>query len=218
MGEVIVVCVKWGTKYRASYVNILRNMVRRNLSVPHEFVCFTEDGSGLDRDITVRPLPDPLEGWWNKVSLFRPGLFPQSATVIFLDLDLVIVASINFLLDGGEPFKIVSNFERIGMGKLKTREQCKFNSSVMRISPGACDHVFRRFRWRWLAFRSFRTDQDWISYCCPDAATFPAGKIVSFKRTMDSGDEPPPGTAIVLFHGRPNPHEIGRPFLQQHWH
>ena len=49
--KIKVVCVKYGTKYGPEYVNKLYNGVKRNLSLPHEFACFTEDGEGLDQNI-----------------------------------------------------------------------------------------------------------------------------------------------------------------------
>ena len=51
-----VVCLKHGKKYSAEYVNVLYRMVTRNLTVPHNFVCFTEDPTGLDMGIQVKPL------------------------------------------------------------------------------------------------------------------------------------------------------------------
>ena len=38
-----VVCVKYGTKYGADYVNKLYYGVKKHLSLPHTFTCFTED-------------------------------------------------------------------------------------------------------------------------------------------------------------------------------
>ena len=46
-----VVCVKYGNKYDSSQVNILYEMVRRNISLPFSFSCFTDDSSGLDDNI-----------------------------------------------------------------------------------------------------------------------------------------------------------------------
>ena len=51
-----VVCVKYGTKYGADYVNKLFAGVKRHLSIAHTFTCFTEDSSGLDPQIVVQPL------------------------------------------------------------------------------------------------------------------------------------------------------------------
>merc|ERR1711871_504757 len=95
-----VVCVKWGTKYDASYVNKLASSVRRHLSVPHDFTCFTDDASSLDPGITARPLPDavPFHGWWFKAVLFssEAGL-PLGARVLYLDLDTVVTGCLDEL-------------------------------------------------------------------------------------------------------------------------
>ena len=42
-----VICIKWGDKFGASYVNRLYKMVDKNMTKPYRFVCFTDNGSGL---------------------------------------------------------------------------------------------------------------------------------------------------------------------------
>src|SRR5260370_39977505 len=42
-GDVNVVCLKWGVKYPADYVNRLHRMVKRSLERPHRFVCLDDD-------------------------------------------------------------------------------------------------------------------------------------------------------------------------------
>lgn len=62
-----VVCVKWGSwcsPHGPRYVNNLFRGVSRNLTKEHRFICFTDDPSGLDPGIEVRPLPKNLKGWW----------------------------------------------------------------------------------------------------------------------------------------------------------
>lgn len=46
-----VVCVKYGTKYGADYVNKLYYGVKTHLSLPHTFHCFTESAEGLDSNV-----------------------------------------------------------------------------------------------------------------------------------------------------------------------
>ena len=36
------VCVYYGDKYIFKYVEVLYNMVKRNLTLPHKFICFTD--------------------------------------------------------------------------------------------------------------------------------------------------------------------------------
>ena len=57
MIKVNVMCLKWGNKYGPEYVNRLHNMVKRNLTIPHRFVCFTDDPKGLQEGIETFPCP-----------------------------------------------------------------------------------------------------------------------------------------------------------------
>ena len=43
-----IICMKWGDKYGAEYVNRLYNMVRRNLTLDFQMVCLTDDSTGID--------------------------------------------------------------------------------------------------------------------------------------------------------------------------
>jgi hypothetical protein len=48
-----VFCLKWGTKYGPEYVNKLYNMVQRNTTLDYEFICLTENKTGLDPHINI---------------------------------------------------------------------------------------------------------------------------------------------------------------------
>ena len=52
------VCLKWGTKYTSEFVNKLDNMISRNVSVPYQLHCMTEDPTGIKPTIEIIPLPD----------------------------------------------------------------------------------------------------------------------------------------------------------------
>ncbi len=71
-----IVCLKYGNKYSAEYVNKLFAMVKRNLTVPFEFVCFTEDNTDINPDIRVNliPLISGVVGWWYKPIFFKSKL------------------------------------------------------------------------------------------------------------------------------------------------
>ena len=226
----IVCCVKWGPKYPALYANRLRRMVRRHLGQPHDFVCLTDDPTGLDPDIAPIRLPDAgFTGFWNKISLFRSDLFEPGRTIVYLDVDVVIVGSLDFLLDEtAAELTIIRGFNK----------NVGFNSSVMRFKAGALSRVYDAFAGdapAVVASGRYAGDQDWICEKVPDAAFFPAGKIVSYKKDMKShvllaakklGLEfswlraphwltvsPPAGASIVVFHGKPDPEDVmAKPF------
>ena len=108
-----VVCIKWGTKYPAYYVNRLFRGVSKHLNRPFRFLCFTEHPEGLIDGIEVHPLPvEPFEaemveamnaegrkGAWRKVSLFRPGLAGMSGPVLGFDIDVVVTGPLDDLVE-----------------------------------------------------------------------------------------------------------------------
>ena len=100
-----VLCMKWGTKYPADYVNRLYSMVARNMQRKFRFVCLTEDGQGLAEQIESFPLPElsvdlggPERGW-NKLAVFAEELYDLKGKVLCLDLDLIITGSLDDLFD-----------------------------------------------------------------------------------------------------------------------
>ena len=103
----LVVCVKYGTKYGPDYVNKLYHGVQKNLTIPHNFICYTEDPSGLDKEINVAPLNKGFDGWWNKASIFN-GSFQDGTKVIYIDLDMIIVGNIDYLAESPYAFATMS--------------------------------------------------------------------------------------------------------------
>ena len=119
---ITVVCWKWKkddyrSKFESWHVDVLRDMVRRNTSVPHRFVCITDDASGIfDPSVEIIPLwanPAPNYG-----SHMRPNCFVRlpafssemksllGEKFIWLDLDTVITGNIDHILSDEADFKI----------------------------------------------------------------------------------------------------------------
>ena len=138
-----VICMKWGTAYGPEYVNILAAMVKRHLTLPHRFVCFTDETTGINPGIETRPIPEiplgsaPVFSGWRKLSSLSPKLGLEG-TVLFLDLDLVIMDNIDgfFTYEPGE-FCIIENWTQMGRGI--------GNSSVYRYEAGKHDDIFEDF-------------------------------------------------------------------------
>lgn len=214
-----VVCIKWGDKYSAEYVNKLYSMVQRHLTLPHRFVCFTDNPEGIDDGIETKELlSNNLEGWWNKLSLFKEDVSDLSGEILFLDLDVVIVSRIDYLFSDrvDEPFLSLEDF---------IQPKKTFNSSVFRLKIGSCTSVWdksvnlERDGQGSKAFgRHFHGDQDYITYVLYPFGEhlkhcFSEKKIISYKR----GGDPSPETSIVVFHGSPNPHEVSKSWVRQNW-
>jgi len=227
-----VVCVKWGSKYGPEYVNILQAMVKRHLSLPHRFICFTDDKTGLNPDVETFPLTETyLEGWWHKLTLFKSDLFGLTGRTLYMDLDVVIIDSIDcFFNDYDDRFVIIKDWN--------SNDRFTFwNSSVFSYDIGKLSFVWDNFsKERVKQFGG--GDQIWISRQIPDATTWPKTWCRSFKyECIDRApyrdatetrnkDGIPEGCKIVIFHGQPNPPEAltgkvlrypAAPWIADHW-
>ena len=223
-----VVCLKWGEKYSAQYVNRLYAMVSRFLKQPFTFHCLTESPEGLNPDIQVLDLPDlGLQGWWYKLLFFKKGFLPFSSDdlVLYLDLDVVILDDLNKVLEKIKD----SNLLCISADKSPGR----MNSSVMLFKPDKLDFVWSSF-WEQREFitMKFHGDQDWIERVVPSANILEKSIVCSFKLDLSSktpysfgsvgrwlrrrfwpwlapkGEVPKPDCTIVLFHGKPDPEDV----------
>lgn len=226
-----VVCLKWGDKYSADYVNVLHSMVQRHLTLPHEFVCFTENTAGINKNISIMPLPVlPVQGWWYK-PYFLSAELPLKGTVLFLDLDIVIFRNINnlFTYEPGK-FCIIRDFNR------SMRKQWdRMNSSVFRTTTGKYDNLWNDFKQNTRVHMTRnRGDQDWMFRHIRDHVFYPdewiqsykwemrdknALKMINGKRNFANNESPKvrTDTSIAVFHGDPNPADCTDTWVKQYW-
>jgi len=95
------VCLKWGTKYDAEYVNRLYTMLKRNCREEFTLYCCTEDDTDIKSEVEIVNLPIEeysLESWWWKMWIVSKE-FPVKGKCIFFDLDTVIQNDIQEIID-----------------------------------------------------------------------------------------------------------------------
>ena len=125
MFKINVCCVKEGGKYDSDYVNTLYLMTKRNLTIPFDFICLTENPQNLFKQIKVINLEDrSIKGWWNKCLLFKPGFL--SGSCLYLDLDMIIIKNIDEFIINNQCLNILCNPQSVN-NKIKYR----INSSMM---------------------------------------------------------------------------------------
>lgn len=206
-----IVCLKWGNKYSSEYVNKLYNMVKRNISYDFNFICFTEDSSGLDSNIKTLPLLDKkLNGWWNKLWLFSSQVANQLnyEPTLYLDLDIILVDNIDCFFDIKKDFVIIHEWMRN-----KHKNASSFNSSVIKYNPGMFNHIWENFEKNATQImKTYPGDQDWISKQVPSASVWPENWCKSFKWHCTTKNNEactvPSESRIIVFHGLPNPHDL----------
>jgi hypothetical protein len=190
---ITVACVKWGTKYGPEFVNRLYYMVERNLTIPFRFCCYTEDATDLIPEVNVIPIEsDDLEGYWNKVALFK--LF--TGKVLYIDLDTVIQNNIDKLITHSPVLCGVKTYwseistdgsEYYVTMKWKT----PFNSSVMVWNA-------EDYYWVWDVFASdmdmyilkYFGDDKFLGNEVPNKTAFPKGWIYSRTRGLGNNEKP----------------------------
>eukprot|EP00397_Hematodinium_sp_SG-2012_P033232 GEMP01035480.1.p1 GENE.GEMP01035480.1~~GEMP01035480.1.p1 ORF type:complete len:441 (+),score=101.80 GEMP01035480.1:374-1696(+) len=105
-----VVCVKWGTLYSFDDVatlfrGVTTHMTRRGV----RFICFTDDDNGaVIEGVEMQPLPVGFTKWWGKAFLFKSERLHDFATVVYLDLDQIIVGPVDALFELNCPFTTLS--------------------------------------------------------------------------------------------------------------
>lgn len=209
-----IVCIKWGDLYGPEYVNILFDMVRRNLKTytKGRFICFTDDAEGLDPEITVKPLPEQVTGWWNKIYLFKEGLFPKGDRILYLDQDTVISGKIDDIVKYEGDFAILRDFYRPDhcQGSCFAWTPTVFSEAIWQAWESAKRPEFKGGDQEWIEkvaeLHNFKMDilQD----------LFPE-KFVSYK--AHCRNSLPRGAKIIIFHGLPRPHEVKGNWVEHLW-
>lgn len=135
-----IICVKWGDRYSAAFVNRLYKMVAENTTLDFEFYCYTEDPSGVDDHINIIPMPDDdLEGFWPKLRMFEKGFGDLRGKCVYFDLDVVIHNNIDDILNTpAEGLTLVKGF-------WKETSDVDINSSVILWEADTLNHVWEYF-------------------------------------------------------------------------
>lgn len=228
---ITVLCVRFGNKYNSEYVEKLRNMVSRHLTVPYEFVCLTDSQHPIPGvKSIVRPNEGYNRGWWHKVHMFDPGL-GLSGRILYFDLDIIIHDNIDKLVsDDKDTFWGIRDFNRKfhpGWSAL--------NSSALSWIGGQHTELFTDFKADLTRAQKLHGDQDWIWQQAKSKIKFwPDSWIQSYKWEIRDKSEVimqngkrgfkitrnpviPADCAVCVFHGDPNPHDVQDPYVLDNW-
>ena len=211
-----IVCMKWGTRYPATYVNCLWSAIRRNTARPTRLLSYTDDPTGIDKDVETLPMP-PLvlparvaNLPWRKVALWAKGVPGISGDVLFLDLDTVITGSLDEFFDYApkSTFCVIENWTQMGSGI--------GNTSCYRFRVGAHAYLYDRMRDDGEAvLAAFRNEQQFVSRTITEKTFWPEPWCVSFKHTLMPkwpvnffrSASLPSDAKVVCFPGKPDPDE-----------
>lgn len=195
-----VCCIKFGEYYTAEYVNILCAGVQKHLKASHEFVCFTDDPTGINSSVDCRARPD-FGTWWNKYWCFRV----HGGPVLYLDLDVCVTGPLD---------RIATYCPGIVEDWLVTDQ---YNGSVISWEDGQLKPLLYSYN-EGIKDR-YRGFQYWMSEEPLRGAlgmrTYPAGWCVSYRE--HAIEEPPATCSVVCFHGQPKPHHVTEGWVADAW-
>lgn len=218
MEPVNIVCMKWGTRYGSEYVNILYNMVKRNITLPFRFICMTEIKEGINEEVEICDLPDfeePPEEYlrhclaWRKLALFDKKVLDLKGKMLFLDLDVVIIDNIDCFFSYSDKLAIIENWSQpkrlIGQASAFCFEVGKHYNLLEKYINQQAE-----------VLKNYHTEQVYITRALGKGNFdyFPDDWCKSFKMhcmpggVLNSFFAPtkiPKGAKIIVFHGYPKP-------------
>lgn len=221
MKPVNILCIKWGQKYSANYVNVLYSMVKRNLRRRFRFICLTDDSRDIRQEVEIKAIPlvgfpdfDQRKKWtlqhgWLKLTCFANPLHDLEGETLFLDLDIVIVGNLDDFFTVEGDFLVIREWDKSdGTG----------NTSVFKFTIGQHHDLLESLQRAPYGLKKVRNEQE---YCTQFIAKqgklsyWPPGWCQSFKRhclpsfpsNFYRQAQLPKEAKVIVFHGKPNPHE-----------
>lgn len=201
-----------GGVYTLEWVAKLQRGVARHLTLPHRFICFSD----VDVPCERIPLLHDWPGWWSKLEMFRT---PIDGTVLYFDLDTVIVGSLDAIASHPHTFTMAHEFYRPALLCSTAMAWSGDHSYIARTF--ANDPVdFAQHYDKMLPSEGRIGDQAFIEDCVERADTFRdlfgERSIASYK-VHNCQDAPPADAAAVAFHGSPKPHQISDGWVPATW-
>jgi len=221
-----VVTFKWKPRssYRSTFgpehVNTMRQMVARHYKDSHQFICVTDDPSGIEDGIRIIPLwndhsdiPNPSfrggPSCYRRLKVFSREIGSVlGERFVCIDLDMLITGDLRPLLNRTEDFIAWKNPDA----------RWPYNGSLFMLTAGARPDVWESFDPATSPAKSHKadckgSDQGWISYVLgkgeatwskEDGVWSYQDEILGRKR-MTMTEPLPPGARVVSFHGNIDP-------------
>jgi hypothetical protein len=221
MLTVACVFVRGEYPYTLDYVVRLERMVRRHLARPFRFVCLT-DRADVVREAGIEALPiTPMvvpHAFWHKVRLFDPSI-GLTGRVLYLDLDSLIVAPLDPIVDAPGQFTCAADLFGAGDGPpvrglhRGRRVVAKHQGSVIVWDAGAADDLW--LDWTPDVAEAYVGCDDWISDREPYAPVMP---LAWFPR-ISQVHPPWPDEAKVVLVKKPKNHIAAQtwPWFEPLW-
>lgn len=157
---------QFANSYTADDVRLLKRMVARNITVPHEFAVITDAPDQFAQDDDIRAVSidwtTHVPGTcFVRLMTFHPdGAAMIGERVLQFDLDTVITGNLDAIVSRPEPTVLWRNPTRLPWGNPTKSSRSFYNTSVVLHTCGTLPQVWRLFdKYR----PGVRDDQWWLS-------------------------------------------------------
>lgn len=222
-----------GREFLPEHVGVLARMLARHCPVPHRFVCLADRTKGFPEGVEalatpptaarLAALPSPEGGrfpaCYRRLWAFSDEAAALGDRLVVMDIDLVIVGSLEPVLARAEPF--------VGWRPLASwGGRLRIGGGLYALTAGACQDVWTSFvanppaaiaRARAAGYRG--SDQAWLSYSLAESCPVwgPEAGLYSI-RDMANGRAPLPRDArLVQFNGPVKPWQSQLSWVRAHW-
>jgi hypothetical protein len=148
-------------------------MAKRNITLPFNFYCYTEDPTGIYDEVNIVPLDTSLhlEKWWWKLTLFKQNNL-GSGINLYLDLDVIIQNNIDHFFKKAKYNKLkLISADYDSMGWSKSSDDISiftfpfYNSSIMIWYNNENSQIYEKFISNSLLYQKFYLGMDrFLSY------------------------------------------------------
>ena len=234
-GIIDCACVIHGNGYDWEYVEKLYNMLTRTIPAGIRFHVYTEHDRSVPPHMIKHILDDwgvsgPKKSWWYKMQLFNPEHF--KGNLLYFDLDVVVIRDLTWLTElPTDYFWTIKDFRYLQNHRIST-----INSSTMWFNV-------EKFSWIWDKFllgnildtmKQYPGDQDYLNHVLDvnQRRFFEDRYFESYRwqcqdggydflrrehRFPKSGMRVNDDTSVVVFHGKPKPHEVSDSLVKDFW-
>jgi hypothetical protein len=201
--------------YRVAHVVKLRKGVARHLSIPHRFVCITDQVQAVrNAGITAIPLPQDWPGWWAKIALFMPTLL--TGPTLYSDLDNLVVGPLDDLIRRTPGITMTADFS---FPEAMNSSVMAWNgdfSAIWQVFLSNAETLIGRYdRRRGALIGDQGFIHDTLRRLAAPIDTFERAHVVSFKR--DARVAAPADARIISFHGTPKPDSAAAGWAHEAW-
>jgi len=242
-----VVCFKWKPtkdmvkklapgvgKYTSRHVNRLYKAISKNLTIPHEFICITDEPEGIKcRTIPLWDKCSHLGGCYNRLYVFSEEMKEIIGNrFVCIDLDCVVLGNLDSIFSRQDDFVMMEYYKEGRVSKQK------YNGSLFMMTAGSRDQVWSKFRFeksiqevtefnklkinnrRKKSIQRYRgTDQAWINYILGDKEkVFTRDDGVYQYKRLKNKSKPPKNAKLVFFaNGCLDPSILGEKWIKKYW-